>query len=71
MQNLQRMITSLNHLTVFEASARLCSFTKAAEELGVSQPAISQSIRQLETAIGIKLFKRNHRIISLTMAGRR
>ncbi len=69
MQNLQRMITSLNHLTVFEASARLCSFTKAAEELGVSQPAISHSIRQLETAIGIKLFKRNHRIISLTMAG--
>ncbi len=69
MQNLQHIIASLNHLAVFEASARLCSFTKAAEELGVSQPAVSQSIRQLETAIGIKLFKRNHRIISLTTAG--
>lgn len=69
MQKLQRLIQSLNHLAAFEASARLCSFTKAAEELGVSQPAISQSIRRLEAAIGIKLFKRNHRIITLTEAG--
>lgn len=69
MQNLQRMIESLNYLAAFEASARLLSFTKAAEELGVSQPAISQSIRRMEEAIGIRLFKRNHRIISLTDAG--
>lgn len=69
MQNLHRMIESLNHLAAFEASARLLSFTKAAESLGVSQPAVSQSIRRLETAIGIKLFKRNHRIIALTDAG--
>ena len=69
MQKLQRMIESLNHLAAFEASARLLSFTKAAEELGVSQPAVSQSIRRLEAAIGIKLFKRNHRIITLTDAG--
>jgi len=69
MQNLHRMIDSLNHLAAFEASARLLSFTKAAEELGVSQPAVSQSIRRLEAAIGIKLFKRNHRIIALTDAG--
>lgn len=69
MKNLQRMIESLNHLAAFEASARLLSFTKAAEEMGVSQPAVSQSIRRLEAAIGIKLFKRNHRIIALTDAG--
>lgn len=69
MQNLQRMIESLNHLAAFEASARLLSFTKAADELGVSQPAVSQSIQRLEAAIGIKLFKRNHRIITLTDAG--
>jgi len=69
MKNLHRSIGSLNHLAVFEASARLCSFTKAAEELGISQPAVSQSIRRLEAAIDIKLFKRNHRIISLTDAG--
>jgi len=69
MKNFQYLLLSLNHLAAFEASARLLSFTKAAEELGVSQPAVSQSIRRLEAAIGIKLFKRNHRIISLTDAG--
>jgi len=69
MHNLQRKIESLNHLATFEASARLLSFTKAAEALGVSQPAVSQSIRRFEAAIGIKLFKRNHRIIALTDAG--
>ncbi len=69
MQNLRRVIESLSLLAAFEASARLLSFTKAGEELGVSQPAVSQSIRRLETAIGIKLFKRNHRIITLTDAG--
>jgi len=69
MKKLQNLLLSLNHLAAFEASARLLSFTKAAEELGVSQPAVSQSIRRLEAAIGIKLFKRNHRIIALTDAG--
>ncbi|PCH66271.1 MAG: transcriptional regulator [Rhodobacteraceae bacterium] len=69
MLKLHHSLQSLNHLAAFEASARLCSFTKAAEELGVSQPAISQSIRRLEAAIGIQLFRRNHRIISLTDAG--
>ncbi len=69
MKNLQRTLESLNHLSVFEASARLGSFTLAAAELGISQPAVSQSVRRLEAAIGIKLFKRNHRIISLTNEG--
>jgi len=69
MKTLQRKIESLNHLAVFEASARHLSFTRAAEELGVSQPAVSQAVRRLEAAIGIKLFRRNHRIITLTDAG--
>jgi DNA-binding transcriptional LysR family regulator len=69
MQKLIRSIESLNHLSAFEASARLCSFTMAAKELGVSQPAISQSVRKLEDAIGTKLFHRRHRIITLTDAG--
>ncbi|MBL4749942.1 MAG: LysR family transcriptional regulator [Amylibacter sp.] len=69
MQKLIRSIESLNHLSAFEASARLCSFTQAAKELGVSQPAISQSVRKLEDAIGTKLFHRRHRIITLTNAG--
>jgi DNA-binding transcriptional LysR family regulator len=69
MQKLIRSIESLNHLSAFEASARLNSFTMAAKELGVSQPAISQSVRKLEDAIGTKLFHRRHRIITLTDAG--
>ena len=69
MKNFHKSISSLNHLPAFEASARLGSFTKAAEELGVSQPAVSQSVRRLEAEIGVKLFYRNHRIIALTDAG--
>lgn len=69
MIELLKSIESLNHLSAFEASARHASFTKAAEELGVSQPAISQSVRKLEDAIGTKLFHRHHRIITLTDAG--
>lgn len=69
MKNLHRTIGSLNTLSAFEASARLKSFTKAAEELGISQPAISQAIRRLEAAIGLRLFHRHHRIITLTNAG--
>ena len=69
MRELIKSIESLNHLSAFEASARLGSFTNAAKELGVSQPAISQSVRKLEDAIGTKLFHRRHRIITLTDAG--
>lgn len=69
MIELLKSIESLNHLSAFEASARLGSFTNAARELGVSQPAISQSVRKLEAAIGTKLFHRRHRIITLTNAG--
>ena len=69
MRELLKAIDSLHHLSAFEASARLGSFTNAAAELGVSQPAISQSVRKLEDAIGTKLFHRRHRIISLTDAG--
>jgi len=69
MRKLLKSIESLNHLSAFEASARLGSFTNAAKEMGVSQPAISQSVRKLEDAIGTKLFHRRHRIITLTDAG--
>jgi DNA-binding transcriptional LysR family regulator len=69
MRELLKSIESLNHLSAFEASARLGSFTNAAKEMGVSQPAISQSVRKLEDAIGTKLFHRRHRNIILTSAG--
>jgi DNA-binding transcriptional LysR family regulator len=57
-------------LEPFEAAARLGSFTMAAEELSVTQSAISQRVRKLEDLLGIALFKRHHRAIELTDEGR-
>lgn len=56
---------------VFEAAARHGSFTLAARELNVQQPAVSATIKQLEATLGVALFKRRHRQVSLTSAGRR
>jgi len=50
MQKLWQLVSSPRHLLVFEAAARTGSFTKAAQELNVQQPAVSASIKQLETA---------------------
>lgn len=71
MQNLWRHLSSPRHLVVFEAAARLGSFTRAANELNVQQPAVSASIRQLEESLGTALFTRKHRKVSLTVAGER
>ncbi|KQP27483.1 LysR family transcriptional regulator [Methylobacterium sp. Leaf100] len=62
---------SLNDLTAFLAVARLGSFTKAAAQLGVSQPALSQTVRALETRLGIRLLARTTRSVSATEAGER
>jgi DNA-binding transcriptional LysR family regulator len=70
-RELRRLVHSPHHLFVFEVCGRLLSFTKAAAELGVSQPAVSLAIRQLENAIGQDLFERRHRAIRLTEAGER
>lgn len=58
----------LNWLRAFESAARHLSFTGAAEELGVSQAAVSQQVRQLEDLLGTPLFKRLARGIALTDA---
>jgi len=71
MKELRRLIHSPHHLFVFEVCGRLMSFTHAAAELGVSQPAVSLAIRQLERALGQALFLREHRSIRLTAAGER
>jgi DNA-binding transcriptional LysR family regulator len=70
MQKLHKLVHSPHHLFVFEVCGRLLSFTQAAQELGVSQPAVSLSIKQLEDSIGFKLFQRGHRQISLTNQGK-
>ncbi len=70
MRKLARLIHSPHHLFVFEVCGRLSSFTLAAQELGVSQPAVSLSIKQLEGALGEKLFKREYRSVSFTDVGR-
>lgn len=55
----------------FEAAARTLSFTKAAEELSLTQSAISRQIRTLEESLGVALFERRTRALLLTPEGRR
>ena len=60
---------SLNGLRMFEAAARHLSFTVAANELNVSQAAVSQQIRRLEDELGVKLFVRGKGGLSLSVSG--
>lgn len=59
----------LSSLPAFEAAARKKSFTKASEELCVTQAAISFQVRNLEKSLGVELFERRHRTLELTRAG--
>ena len=61
----------LSALFIFEVAARHLSFTKAAEELHITQGAVSQQIRQLESRLGFVLFTRLHRRLELTSKGAR
>ena len=65
-----RNIPPLQYLLGFEAAARLGSFSRAADELGLSQSAVSHEMRLLEARIGQPLFTRLGRTIKLTDAGR-
>lgn len=60
----------LNPLKAFEAAARLNSLTLAAQELNVSQVAVSRQVKVLEDYLGVTLFNRMHRGIELTTEGR-
>lgn len=66
---MKRSRLPLTALRSFEAAGRHGSFGKAAEELFVSQAAISRQIRELEALIGRPLFERQHRKVVLTEAG--
>src|SRR5450432_2454007 len=63
-------LPSLNGLRAFEAAARHLSFTNAASELNVTQTAISHQIRRLEEELGIRLFVRQNRALTLTPEAR-
>jgi len=64
------MLQGVRHIKAFVAVARLGSFTKAAAEVNLSQPALTVQIRQLEESLGVRLFDRNKRQVVLTRAGR-
>ena len=68
---MRRVLPSLTALQFFESSARHLSFTRAAEELNVTQSAISRQIRALEEWFGLSLFDRTGRQIRLTETGAR
>jgi LysR family glycine cleavage system transcriptional activator len=65
-----RRLPSLNALKAFEAAARHESFTKAAEELCVTQGAVSHQVKALEAELGLKLFNRERQRLVITQAGR-
>src|SRR3954468_13975311 len=60
----------LTALRTFEAAARHGSFTRAAEELHVTQGAVSRQVQALEDRIGVALFERNGRTLTLSLEGR-
>ena len=64
-----RLTAPLNALRAFEAAARHLSFTRAAEELCVTQAAISHQVKGLEERLGAALFRRSHRGLVLTDEG--
>ena len=65
-----RRLPPLNGLKAFEAAARSESFTRAAEELNVTQGAVSHQVKALEDTLGLKLFHRERQRLILTDAGR-
>ena len=62
-------LPALDLLVGFEAAARHLSFTKAGEELYLTQSAVSRQIKELEEQLGVALFQRRHRALALTPEG--
>ena len=65
-----RRLPPLNALKAFEAAARHESFTRAADELCVTQGAVSQQVKALEVSLGVTLFGRERQRLVITPAGR-
>lgn len=60
---------SLRQIRIFSAAARHLSFSRAAEEMHLSAPAVSMQIKELEEELGLALFLRSGRKVALTSAG--
>lgn len=71
MSSFRRLLPSATSLIVFEAAGRHENFTRAAQELGMSQAAVSYAVRGLEAQLGVPLFHRLHRSVELTEVGER
>lgn len=69
MSEIRRMVSSSNALFVFEAAARSGSFTRAAAELNVTQPAVSRMLSRFEGHLGLRLFERGRQGAVLTPEG--
>lgn len=71
MPNLRSRLPPLGSLAAFEAACCHASFTRAAEELNLTQAPVSRQIRTLEEDLGILLFDRRRHDVALTTAGQR
>ncbi len=71
MREIVRHVDRLQRLAVFEAAARLGSFTAAAAELGMTQPAVTRQVRSLERSLDAVLFTRSSNRSALTEVGQR
>lgn len=71
MEKAPHWVPSMRALIAFECAARQGSFSRAAAELGASQPAISRHIANLEEQLGTRLFDRSRSGVAMTDAGRR
>jgi LysR family glycine cleavage system transcriptional activator len=71
MPNLRNRLPPLGSLAAFEAACRHGSFTRAAEELNLTQAAVSRQIRALEDDLAVMLFERRRHDVALTAAGQR
>ena len=67
--NPRKLTPSMSLLLAFDASARHLSFTRAAQDLYLTQSAVSRQVQALETLLGVPLFVREQRKIALTGAG--